>query len=41
MNINAAEIIEMGNNPQAGASVPQAFMDINLNLTPDPMAVSG
>jgi hypothetical protein len=40
-NINAQELIAMGNNPQAGAPVPQAFKDINLNTTPDPDAVSG
>jgi hypothetical protein len=40
-NINAAEIMANGNNPQAGAPVPQAFMDANLNTTPDPKAVSG
>jgi hypothetical protein len=40
-NINAAEIMANGNNPQAGAPVPQAFMDINLNTMPDPDAVSG
>jgi hypothetical protein len=28
-NINAAEILANGNNPQAGAPVPQAFMDAN------------
>lgn len=40
-NINAAEIIANGNNPHAGALVPQAFKDINLNTTPDSDAVSG
>lgn len=40
-NINAAEIMANGNNPQAGAPVPQAFMDANLNTTADPNAVSG
>ena len=40
-NINAQEIIQNGNNPQAGAPVPQAFKDVNLNTTPDPDAVSG
>lgn len=40
-NINAPEILMMGNNPQMGAVVPQAFMDANLNTTPDPNAVSG
>jgi len=41
MNINAAEIIQLGNNPHAGAPVPQAFKDINLNTIPDNQAVSG
>jgi hypothetical protein len=41
VNINAAEILANGNNPQAGAPVPQAFMDINLNTIPDTQAVSG
>lgn len=40
-NINAQELLAMGNNPQAGAPVPQAFKDINLNTIPDPDAVSG
>jgi len=40
-NINAAEILANGNNPQKGGSVPQAFMDANLNTTPDTKAVSG
>jgi hypothetical protein len=40
-NINAAEIMALGNNPQAGAPVPQAFMDVTLSTTPDPKAVSG
>lgn len=40
-NINAAELLANGNNPQAGAPVPQTFMDINLNTTADPLAVSG
>jgi len=41
MNINAAEIIANGNNPQMGAPVIQAFKDINLNTIPDDDAVSG
>ncbi|KAK9235194.1 hypothetical protein V1525DRAFT_410673 [Lipomyces kononenkoae] len=41
MNINADQIIAMGNNPQVGALVPQAFKDANINTTPDPDAVSG
>lgn len=41
MNINAEEIIDNGNNPHAGGTVPQAFKDVNLNTTPDPDAVSG
>ena len=40
-NINAPELLQMGNNPQTGAPVPQAFKDINLNTIPDPDAVSG
>lgn len=40
-NINAAELVALGNNPQAGAPVPQTFMDINLNTTADWTAVSG
>ena len=40
-NINGAEITANGNNPQAGAPVPQAFKDINLNTIADPDAVSG
>jgi len=40
-NINAAEIMANGNNPQAGGNVPQTFKDANLNTTPDPDAVSG
>jgi hypothetical protein len=41
MNINAAEIMQNGNNPQAGAPVAQAFKDVNLNTIPDKDAVSG
>ncbi|KAK9481573.1 hypothetical protein V1527DRAFT_503510 [Lipomyces starkeyi] len=41
MNINADAITAMGNNPQRGALVPQAFKDVNLTTTPDPDAVSG
>jgi hypothetical protein len=41
MNINAAEITKLGNNPHAGGPVPQAFMDANLNTVPDANAVSG
>lgn len=40
-NINAPELLANNNNPQAGAPVPQTFMDINLNTTPDWDAVSG
>ena len=40
-NINAQELLANGNNPQAGAPVPQAFKDVNLNTIPDPDAVSG
>ena len=40
-NINAAEIMLLGNNPQAGAPVPQTFKDVNLNTIPDTDAVSG
>lgn len=41
MNINAQEIVKLGNNPHVGAPVPQAFKDANLNTVPDPDAVSG
>src|SRR5271156_2529488 len=41
MNINAAEIKQLNNNPHAGALVPQAFKDINLDTVPDNQAVSG
>ena len=40
-NINGGEITALGNNPQTGAPVPQAFKDANLNTTADPDAVSG
>jgi hypothetical protein len=40
-NINAQEIIQMGNNPQAGSLVPEAFKDPNLDTTPDDKAFSG
>jgi len=40
-NINAAEIVANGNEPQAGGLVPQAFKDANLNTIPDMDAVSG
>jgi hypothetical protein len=40
-NINAAEILANGNEPQKGAPVVQTFMDANLNTTLDPDAVSG
>ncbi|OCK81967.1 hypothetical protein K432DRAFT_237235 [Lepidopterella palustris CBS 459.81] len=40
-NINAAEITMMGNNPQLGAPVPQAFRDFPTNTIPDNDAVSG
>jgi hypothetical protein len=39
-NINAAEIMQLGNNPQKGAVVPQAFSDANMTI-PDMGAVSG
>jgi len=29
------------NNPQAGSLAPEAFLDINLDTVPDPLAVSG
>jgi hypothetical protein len=41
VNINAAEILMMGNNPQKGAPVPQTFMDVNLNTTADNDSFSG
>jgi len=34
-------LLQPGNNPQAGSAVPQAFMDANLDTVPDNMAVSG
>jgi hypothetical protein len=40
-NINAQEIKMLGNNPQAGAPVPQAFKDVNLNTIADDKAFSG
>jgi hypothetical protein len=40
-NINAAELIANGNNPQNGGAVPQCFKDANLNTTADPDCVSG
>jgi hypothetical protein len=40
-NINAPKLVAMGNNPQAGAPVPHAFKDANLNTVPDNDAVSG
>ncbi|MCJ1316236.1 hypothetical protein MMC15_001557 [Xylographa vitiligo] len=40
-NVNAAEIARLGNNPQAGAPVPQAFKDQALSAVPDGEAVSG
>ncbi|MCJ1436517.1 hypothetical protein MMC27_005896 [Xylographa pallens] len=40
-NINAAEIVAAGNNPQAGARVPQAFRDAALDAVADGEAVSG
>ena len=40
-NINAAEIIANGNNPQAGSLVPEAFKDANLNTVTDDDAFSG
>jgi hypothetical protein len=39
-NINGAEILALGNNPQKGTLVPQTFTDIN-NTIPDNDAVSG
>jgi len=39
-NVNI-QPLSADNNPQAGALVPQAFKDINLNTTADPDAVSG
>ena len=40
-NINGAQLTANGNNPQAGALVPRAYKDANLNTVPDPQAVSG
>ncbi len=41
MNVNAAEILVMGNDPQKGAVVLQTFKDVNLNTTADGDAASG
>jgi hypothetical protein len=41
VNVGVAEIIKLGNNPQPGALVPQAFKDAALNTTADDDAVSG
>jgi hypothetical protein len=41
VNIGAGFITAEGNNPHVGSLVPQAFMDINLNTTADPQAISG
>jgi hypothetical protein len=40
-NINAKEITKLGNNPQPGALVPEAFKDANINTTADDQAFSG
>lgn len=40
-NINAPELIKMGNNPQNGAPVVEAFKDANVNTTADSDAFSG
>ncbi|KAK3166757.1 hypothetical protein OEA41_009882 [Lepraria neglecta] len=40
-NINAKELVALGNNPQAGSLVPEAFKDKNLNTTADDKAYSG
>jgi len=40
-NVNAEELVANGNNPQNGALVSQTFMDMNLNTTVDPDAISG
>jgi hypothetical protein len=40
-NINAPELIAMGNNPQPGAPVPQTFLDFPNNTMPDNDSVSG
>lgn len=40
-NINAKEITQLGNNPQPGALVPEAFKDANVNTTADDQAFSG
>jgi hypothetical protein len=40
-NINGAEITALGNNPQAGGGVPQAFKDATLSTQPDNQAFSG
>jgi hypothetical protein len=40
-NINAQQLIQEGNNPQAGGLTPQSFKDVNLNMVPDGDAVPG
>jgi hypothetical protein len=35
------QLLQPGNNPQTGSTVPQAFKDINLNTIPDNDAFSG
>lgn len=40
-NVNAEEVLANGNNPQIGALVPRAFLDVNLNTVQDWDAVSG
>ena len=39
-NVNI-QLLQPGNNPQAGSLAPEAFKDMNLNTTADPDAVSG
>jgi hypothetical protein len=41
VNVGAAEIVKLGDNPQPGSAVPQAFKDAALNTIPDSDAVSG
>ncbi|OCL13452.1 hypothetical protein AOQ84DRAFT_415194 [Glonium stellatum] len=40
-NINAAELLALGNNPQPGAPVPQCFKDFPTNTIPDNECRSG
>jgi hypothetical protein len=39
LNMNISILQKMANNPQIGASVPQAFKDTNVTTVPDKDAV--